>query len=196
MNITKTAYRVSEINGAACIVEHRLTFTKAMIIDKADRSQYRREYFPDADQAGRLPNDMGHTLVQAWIIFRDGQAARVAKREQELATARSFVDHANDQIDAAYQALKSAGAPEWSDAMTAAGIAAAAFEQTATVRDLTTEERDALAAYALMHGRCWKQALREAWMGPASEPGILQALRNDVAFGPHGLNVYRLEGGR
>jgi hypothetical protein len=51
---------------------------------------------------------------------------------------------------------------------------------------LTNEELTALLDYATRHGRNWKQSLREAWMD-ASEPGILQQLRNASYFGPRGL---------
>jgi hypothetical protein len=60
-----------------------------------------------------------------------------------------------------------------------------------TLRALTADEHAALAAYAATHGRAWKQELRWAWMA-ASEPGILQQLRNDPGFGPKGLIAYRL----
>lgn len=56
---------------------------------------------------------------------------------------------------------------------------------------LSNDELDALRTYAARHGRCWKQALRQAWMD-ASEPGILQALRNAAHFGPRGLNRFKL----
>jgi plasmid stability protein len=56
---------------------------------------------------------------------------------------------------------------------------------------LTDEELTALRAYAATHGRYWKAQLREAWM-TASEPGILQALRNAAHFGPGGLIAFRL----
>lgn len=59
-------------------------------------------------------------------------------------------------------------------------------------RQLTTDEIAALKAFAERHGRNWKQALRDAWM-IASEPGILQQLRNDTGFGPAGLNAFRFE---
>lgn len=61
---------------------------------------------------------------------------------------------------------------------------------TMTQTTLTTEERAALDAYAAMYGRNWKDALRSAWLR-ASEPGILQALRNSPRFGPRGLVLYR-----
>ena len=56
---------------------------------------------------------------------------------------------------------------------------------------LTTDEHAALMAYAAAHGRTWKQQLRDAWM-TASEPGLLQQLRNASYFGPRGLNAYTL----
>lgn len=57
---------------------------------------------------------------------------------------------------------------------------------------LDQEELDALKAFAARHGRNWKSVLREAWMN-ASEPGILQQLRNDRGFGPSGLIAFRFE---
>lgn len=60
------------------------------------------------------------------------------------------------------------------------------------MKTLMPDELAALKAFAEQHGRCWKQALRDAWMN-ASEPGILQALRNDADFGPRGLNAFRFE---
>lgn len=57
---------------------------------------------------------------------------------------------------------------------------------------VSTDELAALKAFAELHGKGWKQALREAWM-TASEPGVLQALRNDADFGPSGLIAFRLE---
>lgn len=56
---------------------------------------------------------------------------------------------------------------------------------------LSTVERAAIAAFADKHGRTWKKALRHAWMN-ASEPGVLQALRNASYFGPVGLIYYKL----
>jgi hypothetical protein len=53
-------------------------------------------------------------------------------------------------------------------------------------RQLTEAELTALLDYAAKHGRNWKQDLRWAWMD-ASEPGILQQLRNAKHFGPQGL---------
>jgi uncharacterized protein YbjT (DUF2867 family) len=57
-------------------------------------------------------------------------------------------------------------------------------------RELTADEVQALSDFAARYGRTWKQELRFAWMD-ASEPGILQQLRNDPAFGPAGLNAFR-----
>jgi len=54
-------------------------------------------------------------------------------------------------------------------------------------KSLSVDELAALKAFAERHGRNWKSALREAWIN-ASEPGILQQLRNDSNFGPSGLN--------
>ena len=56
-------------------------------------------------------------------------------------------------------------------------------------RPLTAEETAVVAKYAREHGRRWKADLREAWAN-ASEPGILQALRNTL--GPNWLVSYRL----
>jgi hypothetical protein len=70
----------------------------------------------------------------------------------------------------------------------------AAEEKKMKLRTLTTEEITALRAYADLHGRTWKQQLRDAWMD-ASEPGILQMLRNDPDFGPSGLNKFKFEVG-
>jgi hypothetical protein len=60
------------------------------------------------------------------------------------------------------------------------------------VRELTAEEHAALREYARLHGRGWKTDLSVAW-ARASEPGILQSLRNDRGFGPAGLLAYKLE---
>lgn len=57
------------------------------------------------------------------------------------------------------------------------------------IRQLSQGEHAALRAYALVHGRAWKAALRAAWM-EASEPGVLQGLRNAAYFGPRGLAAY------
>ncbi len=59
-------------------------------------------------------------------------------------------------------------------------------------KTLNQEELDALKAFANRHGRNWKSVLREAWMN-ASEPGILQQLRNDHGFGPSGLISFRFD---
>jgi hypothetical protein len=56
--------------------------------------------------------------------------------------------------------------------------------------NLTNEEFDALANYAAKHGRYWKAKLRDAWMN-ASEPGILQHLRN--TWGPAGLAAFKVD---
>lgn len=60
-------------------------------------------------------------------------------------------------------------------------------------RYLSPAEHAALQAYAAIYGRTWKQSLRDAWMS-ASEPGILQQLRNASYFGPAGLSAYQLPG--
>lgn len=54
---------------------------------------------------------------------------------------------------------------------------------------LTTDEENAVREYAVRNGRSWKRELRFAWMD-ASEPGILQALRN--SHGPEWLIRYKL----
>lgn len=56
---------------------------------------------------------------------------------------------------------------------------------------LTAEQITAITDYAAKHGRTWKASLREAWM-TASEPGILQQLRNHSDFGPRWLIAFRL----
>ena len=55
---------------------------------------------------------------------------------------------------------------------------------------LTPAERAALNRYAAIHGRYWKHTLASAWMS-ASEPGILQQLRNAKHFGPLGLVQFK-----
>lgn len=61
--------------------------------------------------------------------------------------------------------------------------------------NLTPQERKALNDYAKLHGRTWKQQLRDAWM-VAGEPGILQQLRNSPYFGPSGLRKFIVRGGK
>lgn len=56
---------------------------------------------------------------------------------------------------------------------------------------LTADEIIALTSYAAQNGRTWKAALREAWM-TASEPGLLQQLRNASYFGPRGLKAFQV----
>ncbi len=56
---------------------------------------------------------------------------------------------------------------------------------------------DVLNMFAWLHGRRWKQALRDTWMRAcADQPeewrGALQRLRNDLAFGPSGLLKYKV----
>ncbi len=57
---------------------------------------------------------------------------------------------------------------------------------------LTTEQHEALQAYAAKHGRRWKNILNNAWMGgpPYDDGGILRGLRN--SHGPSWLVSYRL----
>lgn len=59
-----------------------------------------------------------------------------------------------------------------------------------TTRLLSIDELVAMKVFAGRHGKGWKAALRSAWEN-ASEPGILQALRNDEGFGPAGLVAFR-----
>jgi hypothetical protein len=54
---------------------------------------------------------------------------------------------------------------------------------------LTAEEEQAIREYAAREGRRWKSELNLAWYN-ASEPGILQSLRN--SHGPEWLRSYRL----
>ena len=58
-----------------------------------------------------------------------------------------------------------------------------------TFRPLTADETAAVTAYAAKHGKNWKLDLSDAWLA-ASEPGILQALRNSL--GPRWLREYQL----
>lgn len=70
-------------------------------------------------------------------------------------------------------------------------------------KQLSTEELTALYSVATMNGAHWKSALRSAWMngeyfrlrgcGPnCCYSGVLQRLRNDLEFGPRGLDRFRL----
>jgi len=54
---------------------------------------------------------------------------------------------------------------------------------------LTSEQTEALRAYAEAHGRCWKSDLSLEWYR-ASAPAILHALRN--SRGPGWLSGFRL----
>jgi len=58
-----------------------------------------------------------------------------------------------------------------------------------TLRELTTDELNALRKYASIHGRNWKSALRDQWER-ASAIGPLHALRN--SHGPTWLVRFRL----
>lgn len=55
-----------------------------------------------------------------------------------------------------------------------------------TFGEPSAEQWEALQAFAALHGRHWKQALRDAWMngdyGTFADAGLLQQLRN--TFGP------------
>lgn len=57
---------------------------------------------------------------------------------------------------------------------------------------LSSEEMEALYAYALKHGRNWKARLRADWHNGGSE-GTLQALRNSLRFGPSGLKQIKID---
>lgn len=67
-----------------------------------------------------------------------------------------------------------------------------------TLGEPTVEQWEALKAWAATHGRCWKQALRDAWMdgdyGTFAEAGLLQQIRN--TFGPHWLSAVDIKGER
>jgi hypothetical protein len=63
-------------------------------------------------------------------------------------------------------------------------------------RELTEAEVSSLERFAKLHGRCWKQELRLAWMngwGQGQNEPHLQQLRNE--FGPTWLNNLRLSKG-
>jgi hypothetical protein len=62
------------------------------------------------------------------------------------------------------------------------------------MQKLNETEIAALVAYAKKHGRNWKSALRDAWMGmaPYDDSGTLRNLRNVEYFGPAGLERFRL----
>ena len=67
---------------------------------------------------------------------------------------------------------------------------------------VSATERNALSAWAKLHGGRWKQALCFAWQN-AEYPGVneahaqaLQSLRNSTHFGPRQLKTFKLEGGR
>jgi hypothetical protein len=59
---------------------------------------------------------------------------------------------------------------------------------------LTPEQLDALVQWAQQYGRCWKSALRQAWMTGNYEgfekSNILQGIRNQ--FGPSWLVAFSL----
>jgi hypothetical protein len=61
------------------------------------------------------------------------------------------------------------------------------MKQTET---LTPEQDRALRAFAALHGRTWKAALRGAWMR-GTDVGELRQVRN--TFGPAWLTNFRLE---
>jgi hypothetical protein len=55
----------------------------------------------------------------------------------------------------------------------------------------TAEQLDALQEWARVHGRNWKQALRDAWLsGDGRDAGPLRQLRNTL--GPSWLNSFKL----
>jgi hypothetical protein len=62
---------------------------------------------------------------------------------------------------------------------------------------LSTHELQAVHAWALRHGRTWKDKLREAWYSGNyngfEDYGTLQSIRNNPAFGPEWLNAFKLE---
>lgn len=62
-------------------------------------------------------------------------------------------------------------------------------------RELTSEERNALQAFATEHGRTWKRKLAEVYWYNAriwNGHNCLHALRNDPRWGHDGLNAIRL----
>jgi hypothetical protein len=62
-------------------------------------------------------------------------------------------------------------------------------------RELTSDERNALQAFAAKHGRTWKRKLAEVyWYNARVWNGhhCLHALRNDPAWGHEGLRKIRL----
>lgn len=65
------------------------------------------------------------------------------------------------------------------------------------MQSLTTTERQALAEFARLNGRRWKEALRLEWFNacqgtPQHLAPTLQSLRNSESFGPGGLTRYKL----
>ncbi len=58
------------------------------------------------------------------------------------------------------------------------------------IRAVTAAEMALLLKYAAVHGRTWKDALRDDWYA-ARLTGPLHALRNDPRFGPAGLIAFR-----
>ena len=65
-----------------------------------------------------------------------------------------------------------------------------------TKTTLLPYELDAIQAWATLHGRCWKNALREAWYSGNyhgfADYGTLQSIRNNPAYGPEWLNAFTL----
>ena len=61
---------------------------------------------------------------------------------------------------------------------------------------MTQSQMDAIQQWARLHGRCWKSALRDAWMtgdyGGFEASNELQLLRNSL--GPGWLIKFRLGG--
>ena len=59
--------------------------------------------------------------------------------------------------------------------------------------NLTTEQAEALQAFAQKYGRCWKQTLMEAWLSgrDVGEPNghLLRQIRNNL--GPSWLTKYK-----
>jgi len=59
-----------------------------------------------------------------------------------------------------------------------------------TLPDLTPSQLHSLQIFAALHGRCWKQHLRAAWMNARGVTPDLHHLRN--THGPSWLDGFRL----
>ena len=70
-------------------------------------------------------------------------------------------------------------------------------ETASKLRELTPEEVEALTLFAALHGRVWKQKLRDWWMkGPVvtnEQERLVYSLRN--SHGPTWLGNYKLPKG-